>query len=60
MVTRRMLKTTLHVTALALVFAAGVACFGLSSSDKNAAAVPTACATLTGQARLDCEKQQPK
>jgi len=54
-----MLKTMLHVTALALVFGAGVACFGLFSGDKkDAAAVPTACAGLTGQARIDCENKQ--
>ncbi len=59
MVARRMLKTTLHVLALAFVFAAGVACFGLFS-DKSKDAVPAACANLTGQARIDCENQQSK
>jgi hypothetical protein len=54
-----MLKTTLHITALAFVFAAGVACFGLFSSSKDDA-VPANCANLTGQAKLDCEKQQQK
>lgn len=56
-----MLKTTLHVTGLALVFGAGVACFGLFSSDKkDDAAIPAACTGLTGQALLDCEKQQQR
>jgi hypothetical protein len=57
MVARRMLKTTLHVLALAFVFAAGVACFGLFDKSKDDA-VPAACADLTGQAKVDCEKQQ--
>ena len=56
MVARRMLKTALHVTALALVLGAGVACFGLFGS-KDDAAIETRCAGLTGQAKIDCEKQ---
>ncbi len=53
-----MLRTTLHVTGLALVFAAGVACFGLFSSNDADRAPADPCAGLTGQAKVDCEQQQ--
>ncbi|MDX2167663.1 MAG: hypothetical protein SF182_11390 [Deltaproteobacteria bacterium] len=59
MVARRMLRTTINVLALAFVFAAGVACFGLFGSSKDDA-VPANCATLTGQAKIDCENQQQR
>ena len=54
-----MLRTTLHVTGLALVFAAGVACFGLFSSNDADRAPADPCAGLTGQAKVDCE-QRPR
>jgi hypothetical protein len=59
MVARGMFKTTVNVLALAFVFAAGVACFGMFGGSKDDA-VPAKCAGLTGQAKIDCEQQQPK
>lgn len=53
-----MLRTTLHVTGLALVFAAGVACFGLFDGKDGDRATTDPCAELTGQAKADCEQQQ--
>lgn len=57
MVARGMLKTTLNLLALALVFATGVACFGMFGGSKDDA-VPASCDGLTGQAKLDCEAKQ--
>lgn len=54
-----MTKTMLMLLGLAGVFAAGTACFGLFSSDSPR---PTqgeveACAGLSGQAKVDCERR---
>jgi hypothetical protein len=54
-----MTKTTLMLLGLAGVFAAGTACFGLFSSDssKPPAGQVEACAGLSGQAKVDCERR---
>jgi hypothetical protein len=54
-----MTKTILMLLGLAGVFAAGSACFGLFSS---ASTPPSpggveACAGLSGQAKVDCERR---
>lgn len=55
-----MIKTTVMVIGLAGAFAVLTACFGLFSSDKPAPAdsQAEACAGLSGQAKIDCEKRQ--
>jgi hypothetical protein len=54
-----MTKTILMLLGLAGVFAAGTACFGLFSSSSTPPS-PTgaeACAGLSGQAKVDCERR---
>jgi len=46
------MKTTLMLAALAAVFAVGIACSGFSSKSAS-----SSCEGLTGQAKIDCEKQ---
>jgi hypothetical protein len=52
-----MIKTIVMLLSLALVTAAGAACFGLFGSDENKPAA-TSCEGLQGQAKIDCEKKQ--
>ena len=55
-----MTKTVLMLIGLAGVFAAGTACFGLFSSHTPPPAETEveACAGLSGQAKIDCERRQ--
>jgi hypothetical protein len=55
-----MTKTIVMLLGLAGVFAAGSACFGLFSSEKPAPPETQveACAGLSGQAKIDCERRQ--
>ena len=56
-----MIKTTVMLLGLAAVFAAGVACFGLfTRTDPSAQTQSEACAGLSGQAKIDCEKRQER
>lgn len=51
-------KDLVMLSGLAIVLAAGTACFGLfTSKDDSAADTPAACAGLEGQALKDCEQQ---
>lgn len=55
-------KNLVMITALAVVFGLGTACFGLfgdSSKPSSEADIPE-CAGLSGQARVDCEAQHKK
>ncbi len=54
-----MTKTMLMLLGLAGVFAAGTACFGLFSSDspRPPQGEVEACAGLSGQAKVDCERR---
>jgi hypothetical protein len=55
------MKSAVMLFGLAAVFASGVACAKLfSSSSPDPAAVPASCAGLTGQAKIDCEKNAPR
>ena len=57
-----MIKRTTMLLALAGVFLAGTACFGLFAT-KHAPATDAEiaeCAGLSGQARVDCEQQHRK
>ena len=47
------MKTTLMLAALAAELAEDIACSGFSSKS-----TATSCEGLTGQAKIDCEKQQ--
>jgi hypothetical protein len=51
------MKTFVMLLSLALVTAAGAACFGMFGSDEKPAAQPS-CEGLQGQAKIDCEKKQ--
>lgn len=55
-------KTIVMLTGLALVTSLGTACFGLFSSDSSKSKAPAAvpCDGLTGQAKIDCEKQNAR
>ena len=53
-------KTLVMLFALAGVFAAGTACFGLFSKDPAAQTTAEECAGLSGQAKVDCEQRQAK
>jgi hypothetical protein len=51
-------KTVLMLLALAGVFAAGTACFGLfGRDDPPAGATIAECAGLSGEAKADCERR---
>jgi len=55
-----MIKTALMVAGLAVFVGASTACFGLFSGGRDAADPPAAdeaCAGLTGQAKIDCERR---
>ena len=54
-----MIKTTIMLIGLATAVAAGTACFGLFSSSKSEPEETQieACAGLSGQAKIDCEKR---
>jgi hypothetical protein len=55
-----MTKTILMLAGLGGVLAFGTACFGLFGGSKPPAAESgsQACAGLSGQAKIDCEKRQ--
>lgn len=55
-----MTKTAVMITGIAGVLAFGTACFGLFGTSKPPAADSgsEACAGLSGQAKIDCEKRQ--
>ena len=57
-----MIKRMLMLLALAAVFLAGTACFGLSTTKHEPAkdADIAECAGLSGQARVDCEQRHQK
>ncbi len=57
-----MIKRTLMLLALAGVFLAGTACFGLFTTKHEPAkdADIAECARLSGQARVDCEQRHQK
>ena len=54
-----MVKTVLMVSALACLFAAGTACFGLFGPPKEQPAGTTVeeCVGLSGEAKADCERR---
>jgi hypothetical protein len=53
------MKTTVMLIGLAAAFAAITACFGMFSKDSPPAESQIeACAGLSGQAKIDCEKRQ--
>jgi hypothetical protein len=56
------IKRTLMLLALAAVFLAGTACFGLFTTKHEPAkdADIAECAGLSGQARVDCEQRHQK
>lgn len=56
------MKTPLMVLALAAVFAAGTACFGLfvPRSDPDPASTVEACEGLEGEAKVDCERRHER
>jgi len=56
------IKRMLMLLALAAVFLAGTACFGLSTTKHEPAkdADIAECAGLSGQARVDCEQRHQK
>jgi len=53
------MKTLLMLLGLAGVFAAGTACFGLFGprSDRPEGTTVEACAGLSGDAKVDCERR---
>jgi len=54
-----MTKTIVMLAGLAGVLAFGTACFGLFGSSKpQSETTVQACAGLSGQAKIDCEKRQ--
>ncbi len=57
-----MAKRTMMLVALAGVFLAGTACFGLFATKHEPAkdAEIAECAGLSGQARVDCEQRHRK
>lgn len=57
-----MMKRTTMLVALAGVFLAGTACFGLFATKREPAkdAEFAECAGLSGQARVDCEQRHRK
>ncbi len=57
-----MIKRTTMLLALAGVFLAGTACFGLFATKRQPAqdAEIAECAGLSGQARVDCEQRHRK
>lgn len=56
------MKRAMMLLAIAGVFLAGTACFGLFASKHEAAkdAAIAECAGLSGQARIDCEQRHRK
>jgi hypothetical protein len=53
------MKTTIMLIGMAAAFAAMTACFGLfSKSPPPAESTVEACAGLSGQAKIDCERRQ--
>ena len=54
-----MIKRTTMLLALAGVFVAGTACFGLFTT-KHEPAKDAECAGLSGQAGVDCEQRHRK
>jgi hypothetical protein len=50
------MKTIVMIVGLALFTGASVACFGLFSNGDRP--VPQSCEGLSGQAKIDCEKDQ--
>jgi len=51
-------KTLDMLASIGVVASAGLACFGLFSSDSDNPAAAESCANLTGQAKIDCENRQ--
>jgi hypothetical protein len=52
------MKTVIMLLGLALVTSAGLACFGMFTSDAEQPAGQESCAGLQGQAKIDCENRQ--
>jgi hypothetical protein len=56
---RSTFKTLVMLGSIGVVASAGLACFGLfSRDDSDAPPAAESCEHLTGQAKIDCEKQQ--
>ena len=51
------MKTVLMLIGLGGVLALGTACFGLFTREPAAETEVEACAGLSGQAKIDCEKR---
>ena len=52
------MKAYVMLLGLALVFAAGTACFGIFSKSADRAGSARSCDGLDGQARRECEQQR--